>query len=494
MLGPISTTGNSVSGLSAPLLGTIDNINVMPGQYDSIDVTYDYNSINPTEHEVGFYVDGFLNTRLADTESAASASGLAEGLHTVDFHANRIESSWPDRHGDIRGQRGYVTWERSSDTSTVEYRVYVDSESEPSAIINNIVIQEQQYFVTQNSGGRLSSFGSYNGVEPINDELILLFGSVAGEVDWSIGALSGTEDFSTGESVLFPHGIWVEFHDDPADYEDGASFTVSIGPANEFLAGIITPGTHTFEITALDAAGNESNSSDGSCVIQDIPDSVTNVVFDYDAGFLTVSWDDDLSGNDVYVYSNYNTATGLFEDSIIREYPHEVVDMSTPFGFVPASDGQLKFYLRPYITEIRQDTNFTMHTFNFPPTPEDVGLVLGTPAGLTATAIADGMIRFEWDYSFQPEDDLDSFEIFDSVGSPAFDYETPTDGLGQGGGSGFPVAHYSIELGPYTDGVTVYFNVRSISGTVSTLNTAYVSAVSDATPPTLPGVTHAVSQ
>lgn len=491
--------GDAFAGTSEPAVGVAYDVNARPAAWDTVELSYDYEAANPTEHQVGLYLNGGLTQRLDSSISLASLANLQEGRHTVQLLPSRTEGTWPDRHGYYRGQRAYVVWDRSTDATTAAYRVY-SSPDTLLATIDTITVQERTNVPIQGAG-RCSSWGFYDLPDPINATLTVTFGATAGEYTWTLGALSGSGEFAAGETMLFPFGISVRFHDDPEDYPAAATFTVAIGPANEYLTGVQSPGIAEFLVSAVDAAGNESTPvAITPMQILDIPEPIEAILpISYSEPEIGIEWIDDSSGNDVYVYSNWNTVTQTFEDHVILENPHAIVAVSSSIWIFNhgSVEGTLKFYLRVTVPgePLRQNESLTLYTFNFPPTPPDFGLILGEPGSLSATAIADGYIEFSWDYRPRVNDAVAEFAVVENIGSPTFDWDNPDVEVPYEDDADTPVSTYTVTRGPFLNGQVVYFSVRAVSATgVQSLNTAYVSATADTAAPTFAGPGYNVPQ
>jgi hypothetical protein len=492
--------GDCAHGQREPLSGIIRNLNVLPAGFDSAEARFLFEAAVLTEYELGVYVDGGLIQRINSGSTQASLAGLLDGRHSISLASNRIGDIWPERHGDPQGSRAYLRWPRSSDTKVEQYQLFWDrglggSPNTLLAVLKDVTIDQRIYMkASTGQPGRITTFGHYTGSRPVNDAIILDVKSDSTFAYSTALGLSGSGEWVQGLTIPLPYGTSATIHDDPADYNAESLYGIAIGPTNEYLTDDLEPGTYKFAVKAISKAGNVSSTVLQKTVrIIFVPDPVSDVVVSYAAGAIGVTWSDPTVLDGVRVYTNWDPIMGRFQSYIITDAPLATITPGTEaWTFDPGSvEGVLKYYLRPY-KGVEECKDSTLRSFSFPPTPLNLGIVLGAPSNLKATAIAAGGIRVEWDYRFRGGDGLDEFHVSiqGASGTPNF-ASNQVDAVD---GEGFPVAHYSVDYaGPFMGTKYVQVRAESPADTATTVSVE-VSVVPDASLPTFAGDLRGVSQ
>jgi hypothetical protein len=502
-------TGNTHTGSRVPAIGQIRNLGVHRGQYDSADISYSFQGCNAEAKEVATYIDGDLSDAVDPAAEYTSIAGLAEGDHTLALHLNYSEAVWPDRHGDPMGQRIFLKWDRSTDTTTRQYNIYTDDAAgaTPATLLMSLTntVIEQRMNVTPDTGtgdGRISSFGEYFNAtgEAMNDVLTVEI-TGAGTYSYDIGALSGTGSFVTGESVSLPYGAVIRFHDDPEDYDASDTYTIHIGIQNRYTTAGLTPGTYRFAITAQDKVGTPEVDGNESAPITErsirvltIPAALTGVDLSWDVlnERLEVTWTNPGGLDSIRVYTNFLSLLNTFTDYVVEDYRYASLSAgATSWTFSTSETGTLLFYIRPVDNGIER-TDAVLYSFDFPVTPTGAGIILDNPTQLEAEAAAGGKLRIQWDYLLDPDDDVDHFELFIEAALP-LTYASPIT-VATATGVGYPTAHFNHLTASTYVGLR-YIAVRAVaSDDTHDGNTAYVSVTPDATAPTFTGDTFGCPQ
>lgn len=507
--------GDAVAGSREGMRGRVHDLSVRQSGPGSVHASFDFSAPNEDALQLGVIVDGSLASRVAPSTAQAEALNLAEGLHTLDVRPLYPFERQPDHHNDPQGKRAWLSWEPSTDPSTAAYRVYSDDGEggTPETLLATLdtVVVETLTLARPTSGtgsGRVSVSGSYTGPGAVNGAYRLEI-TDDGEAEWidPDGLTLDTVRFeAAGDSLALSLGVRVTFEDSPGRYDVGDAWDVWIGPQTSFLTDTLEPGTHRFAVLALDAQGNpqEDPPEVKAVRILDVTPAVGSVSLSYDDGTntLTVEWFNPAGVNTVNVYSNWNEALSRFEEHVILDCCTAVV--GDEWQFTPgAAEGTLLFYLRPVKGEVER-ADLTLHAFSFPPTPTDLGIVLGVPTGLAATAIAGGDVRVEWDYRFRTrilngvevEDSLDHFLLVAAQTDGDWDWESPWAIIAADEGQGYPSAHFVAELEENLVALgwsEAFISVRAVAedGTMSE-PAATVRVVPDATGPSAAGALHVV--
>lgn len=511
--------GNSSAGTGLPCSGKVRNLDVRQGALGTADIAYLHEVLNAELYSVGAYLDGEMAVKNPPDAREASVSALVEGVHTIEMFPNLSDDAWPPRHGAPDGQRAYVTWDRSTDSTTRGYNLYWDEGDGGAADVLLATITEMEVEVLQyakpnvGSGiGRLSAFGSFNHTDPINETLVIeITDNVLGEFSWTVGALSGTGEFGVvAETVTMPYGVAITFHDEASFYENGDEFHIAIGPANHFLTDELDPDTYQFTATALDAIDpDDANESDPlterSVVIPEVPDVITGYAADWMPNPPDEEWhiviDADENRDGVRMYTNYDRNAQVFRDYVMEDNAADEVITADPQEFVfspePGVEGTLLFYLRPYTGDIERK-EVILYRLNFPATPAEKGILLGTPTNVTATPIADGKVRIEFDYQFQEGDDITVFQVAIQGGEPLDEFSSQgrTVNITAGTGVlGYLLQHFSYTSPDSFAAGTWYAGVRAVYEEDVTYNDSeVVSFEPDDTPPDFEGNIYGISQ
>lgn len=504
-------TGSASTGTRRPLSGTVYDLNVQPSGFDGIECTFAYESLN-NQYQLGVYMDGQLVSRVEPDVTSASTAGLDEGEHTLSVWPGLRAGSWPDRHGEAYGTRAWLDWPRSTDPTCFKYNVYWDEGLGTGATtlldsVTQVTIQTLSWESGTSGSGRISVYGDYTGSSTINDQIEIIIWVDGDERIYAYTSAvgSGSGYVSTGHTITLPYGAYCTFHDDLDQYEDGTSWTVEVGPTSQYLTPSLSSGTYTFTVKASDEIGKESDPLSSRAVrIIHPPAPAQNVEITWQplSETIMVEWTN-LGSDGVNIYTNFDTITQRFVDHVITDSPHfSSAGTSGSWAFDPVGqEGTLRFYIRPW-SGASERPDLTLYSFNFPPTPTDLGLELGVPTSLTGTALAASNWSLSWDYRFTPDADaLYAFAIYQVDDPNTFDWTLPTYTLlvdtdpDLTDDGAYPTKRFTYP-GP-TPSVTnsAYFAVRAVAedGSSST-NVDYVMVEFDTTPPTFSGSLTVVPQ
>lgn len=451
-----------ITGSTTP--DAIRDINVINSAHDSVDITYAVQTDTPTEIEAGIYVDGALVGRVPASHSAASATTLAPGTHSLEVLPLRVGQRAPQRQGYTIGDRVYLQWDASTSPYLSHYNIYRDG------VLIGQQDERQVYpldFYATSAGGRVSVFG-YPSTD-INTTLPVTVSADTFTFDGEI------YNFVTGSPVSLPYGVMVIFHDDPGEY---TSFDIFIGVRNTFITDSQAAGTYTYSVEAVDTAGNFSTQLAKTITVIPLP-SIPTVNNTQITGGVDISY--------INIYSDYNAVFGTHDPYINTSAPAQTI-FPTGEGFIDPVDLPVgsRFYAWPVRDEVELEV-LTIHAVIDPLAPI---AVLSVPADVSLTPAVDGNMTVEFTYRFATDDGATLFRIFYGTDPNSFvaNITLPTSA-----GTGGAVKLYSTTLPAlYATGITVYVQVRAESSTVEGELSDIASATAVADDPLLTGVLYGV--
>lgn len=480
--------GLSTAGDGMPVYGRLRNLAASELTTQTAGITWEH-EVSATEQPdstVNIYVDGQLRATPTAGSHGADITSLAAGDSSAQLILSGVTDNPSARSTDPDGQNALLSWAPSISPDCVGYRIYHDTDL--LATVRTVAAQERVSAPpdTGVGNGTISAWGRITDYAGNNSGALTVTGS--GIAEWAFpGYETAAIEFNRGTVATLTPGFTLTFNSDPENYETGDLWNIYVGPQTHYVTDALTPGEHLFSVSAIDAAGNESAQIAASAVyIAEIPGSLTAVTTEYALDTLSVAFILPANADGVNIYTNFNPHTGEFEPYIVTDgLPYATSDALFNFS-APVSTGQLKYYLRPYNTTAeRQDS--TLYTFNFPPGPDDVGVALSDPTGLTATPASGGKWRLEWDYRLTVDSAATGFHIYRHSTDAAIDYTADLlTTVPLSAGSGAPVVHFTYnhataEVSP------IRLSVRTSNGTIETLNTDYVLLTPDAAAPALSG-------
>lgn len=470
--------GLSLPGTSIPLHGRLRNIAATELTRQTAGVTWAYQPSSSAPARVLAYVDGQLRSITDPASGGVDINNVGVGDSSAQFVTVSEFASPLPRQVDPLGQNALLSWPPSSSSDCVAYRIYLGSEL---VGIADIISAEERINALPDIGagnGRITVWGRVPDYHGTVTGTLTVTG--AGIAEWDCPGFPIAEiEFSQSTVLTLQPGFSVNFHDDSDLYVTGDSWTITVGPECYYITDTLAPGTYTFDVVAVDAAGNESSPvASQSIFIPLLPDPII-ADMSYTGGTLTVSWDAPANSDGVNVYTNFNPHTNTFEPYVNTDGLPYAVITGESWSFTPPSgvEGRLLFYLRPYNSTAERDDG-VLRGFSFPPEPGDVGVNIEPPTGIVATPTAGGTWRLEWDYRLFPDSNATGFNIYrDGVLLTT----VPLDA-----GVGVPIIHYTYNhTTPESSAVTLL--VRTTDGTTETTNTDAVTLTPDATPPVFVG-------
>lgn len=493
--------GTSGVGTLVPLAGRVRDLRARAAHY--ADVALDWSAeANPggtTDARVfALYLDGRLVRTVAQGGPLESAvTGLVGDSHDMTVVPVPYGETPAARHYDLLGDRAVLDWEPATDAGVVAYAVLWDAGEggDPETVLATTTRIECRRAAgigpdTGTGMGRADLAGDYNGTAAINAAGTIEIDG-AGVLSWALAGASGTVDFDSGETISLPLGVRVTMLDAPTAYEVGDVWNLSVGPSISFVSEALAPGVYRFAVAAQDAAGNQSDPSGAVVVaVATVPGPVTGVALTWDseANALTATWTDPAALDTVEVYSNFDGTLDDFVDHVHETGAAASIAAGTEavtFTFPEDAAGVLRFYLRPVLLGIERP-DLGMQTFNVPPLALDLGLVLGAPFLLAATAGPAGVVVVTWAYGFRDGDDCSGFDVW--IVSGAVDYtDPPTATVLATTGEGFPASAYTYTSGALSAGTyTVAVRAATAGGVRSPIGST-VSVVADPDPPAYSG-------
>jgi hypothetical protein len=503
MLLPADIAGRELIGASAPLIGAARNLNLTTA-FDSVEAAWEYDGYSPDQHDAGLYIDGELRDRVAATRTRAAAAGLTDGLHTVTIAFDRSLIGWGERRGHPLGQRAYVRFARSTDSTTRSYRVYSDGGlggdiDQLAGASSQITVQgfSRRLPMSGSGLGRASIAGTPAAGDVLNAAVAIeITGS--GLFDYAVGAETGSSiEFAAGDTIGLPHNVNVTFHDDAEDYQTGDTWSAWIGPQPALLTAQLAVGVHRFVATALDAAGNESEPLTLRAVrIVRVPEAINSIAIAHVSGQINVTWNNAELYDAIRVYSNWSRVFNVFLPYVDLTFPHATLDGdTTEWTFDPGGvEGQLMFYARPVLDGIERE-EFALQSTTFPPTPIDQGYVLGQLFDLKLEARAGGDVMVSTLYRFAERDSLHHVAIYVVAGGTnpnTIDWQSPDIEIARAQAVGYPVAGFAAISEPHGDAEVLDVYVRAAADAGNTILSDYLvgTVTTDAAPPSFgPGRT-----
>lgn len=478
--------GVSSAGDGFPLTGQLRNVSGAESTRQAVRVAWTPEAVDTAR--VYSYVDGQLRADMAASAGVVNLAYMAAGDNSVQLLAGLERENAPTVLIDPLGQNAFLSWPASPDADCVGYRIR-NVATGALVTVSDMATNSRSYALpdTGTGTGRIQIFGAPTAT--VNGVLSIVI-TGAGTATWSFNGGAATAiEFIAGTVTLIALGVSAGFHDDPALYEIGDTWLTTVGPVTNYTTDALMPGTHTFAVAAIDAAGNLSAEivTPGIYIVT-LPGAIIDPVTAYNAGALTVSWTLPAGVDGVRVYTNYNPHTGLFEDYIATDgLPFATIAAAVnQWTFDPWADGALKYYLRPYNAETERDEGL-LYGFNFPPEPIDLGVLLRDPTGLVATPTAGGTWRLEWDFRSTPAHAVTQFNIYRHATDTPINYATDlVYVIDYTAGVGRPVRHFTYNHVTAETG-QVRLAVRASNGTLETTNTDYVLLTPDAAAPTLTG-------
>lgn len=495
-------------------------------------------ALNPADKLVAVHLDGALALTYpipADASDLISdpadtphnftrdIANLTPGAHTLQLSVIRDGAPVPDRHGDPLGQRAYLAWAPSPDPTTAAYRVYSDlgSHATPDTLVATLsapTIVSRTAIPPDNEPthtARVTFAGSFSAVASVaalNATLTITIAAPTTNPDLTTtGAftyllaslpdatdLTGSSTFSAGDTVTLPYGLTVTFLDDPEDYTEADTYATTIGPPATYLSDVLSPDTYCFAVAAIDAAGNESTPIAAPALrVVPLPEPVTSVTLTHadadppDAETLTIAWTDSADITAVNLYTNFNPQTNTLVPDLYEAAPLASVAAGVElYAFEPPAGlaGTLLIALRPTTAIGIELPDLTLHTFTFPPTPADLGIVLADPTDILATPAAAGRASLAWSYAYRPGDDLDHFHVWIQTGVTVDHAQPPTATILATAGTGFPTAAFTYTSAILSATAAISIRSSTSTGVLSPIitPTLFTPDATAPTPPSLP--------
>lgn len=496
-------TGDTASGERHPLSGRVLDLQVEPLEDGTARANFLYDGTNPEDYELGFYLDGNLIQRVpADASEGIDLVNLEDGGHTIDSFPVMKGDVTPNRHGNEQGQRAYLEWERSTDPSTVGYRIYWDAGTgdETDQLLQEVTEMEiptLKHNRGDSTAGRVTLWGGFTGYQLMNGSIEVTVSSDGTYTYSGLGG-SGGGAWSTGQTISLPLGSWMKVEDDAEAYAGDITYSLPVGPAPRYLSGVLEPGVYNFRVVAVDQAPLESTASDLRTVrILDVPPELPGqeIAWDDDTETITLSWSPVAAVSAgilwVHVYANVSDHDGgLIAEHVNPDVPMRVVSAALGSTSFEGYNGALKVYLRPVNVAGIEREDVAMWAFSMPPAPGEVDTVLETPSDLTAAVLPNGDLQVIWSYRVRPGDQLTEFDVFVGDGEPIFDgsnlvpaFEGATEGLDE----------YSLDISGLADG-TYSIAVRAFATDGLSTTSDVIEVVVDTVAPTAPGELWTVRQ
>jgi hypothetical protein len=424
------------------------------------------------------------------------AFGLDDGEHRAEVLPFRQEfRRLPDLHGrEPWGRRAYLRWPASTSADCRGYRLYSNGGSgpvnlaTPYASTQGVVLHPLRWALptTGTGRGRVSVVGIWPQNLPTNAAYSITIGSGT----WSHNIDSAPAlPIARGATYELPRGLRVTFHDAPADYTPGDVYTFQVGPPTSITTGELAVGTWRFQVSPVDAAGNEGAPiAEHVIAIIHAPDELENLRATWDGAALTLLWGlppgADFSA--IEVYSNYSNAFQRLMPHIIEDSPWQsLAGTATQFVLANPAAGLWRLYARARDQAGRRGASIQAVEVDTAGPRSD--LRLNVPELISATPVSGGRIQLSWRYQWRPGgDDAESFRVFVGEDPLQFDVATAT----------VPAVDTGDAFGVYTwtsdplPGPRL-FTVRAAAGGAgparTTTNTGTIEGIPDATAPALSG-------
>lgn len=449
-------------------------------------VTWEHNEVTDSDHRLAVTLDGDLVAVLPAGSDSIDLTAIADGEHRIEIHAIRAEATAiPDLHGADYGKTAFIKWPASSSGDLASYKVYQDSEH--VATLDDIIVHGS-YGSGPTSGtgtGRVSIYGAWTGATPTNGTFAVKVTSAGYFSHNMSGSWSTPRTFAENGSYELTSGVVVRFESPATSYDTDDQFSFQVGPPVSYRSDELDEGSHTFTVSAVDAAGNESATLT-AITIETIyrPGDVTSLDASWDGTQIALSWalpsDGDLAA--VLIYSNYSNLFATLQDDVIETgaWTSKASD-ATGHTFTPPASGTWKFYVRTMDTSGRISDNVEMLTVDT--TAISDALTLSTPEAVTVTPIAGGKLRVSWQYPWTTSDDCTEFRIYLNADEENPVFTTPTDTSAATNTGTITEYSWDSDVLPGTRWATV----RASDGTNETANTDLTEGEPDATAPTLSG-------
>jgi hypothetical protein len=483
-----------IAGSAVPLLGSIEELTVVAwgGGHRA---TWERETEGAEDSALVLVAVDGEDVELLPTgtdESTIEAAGA--GYHRLDVVPIAPETRrLPDLRGAFYGRRAFLRWPRSSSSDLAGYRIYADGgtgtvDTDDAVATVSQVEAAHLFNAPAESGtgdGRLSSRGNWSG-GTVNRVVTAEIVSGGFRHDVS-GSWSDAIEFAGGETVPIGSGLEITFEDEVDDYDTGDTWTIAVGPATSWLSGELVEGTHLFQVSAVDVAGNESGLlAEESVVILHRPDAPSNVRVDMVSTQVRIRWDlpDDDDIANVRIYANLSGMFGSLGERVLLDgawatRPGDAVEYSGNLV-----SGLWKFLVRTVDSNGRESDNVDIVEID---TREPQGVALNVPELVTVAPIAGGKFRLSWQYSREGGESATRFTIYENANPASPSFETPafTVAMPAGAGRLVQVSHDTADA--YL-GLT-YFTVRASTGAggVETTNTDLTAGTPDATAPSLSG-------
>jgi hypothetical protein len=294
----------------------------------------------------------------------------------------------------------------------------------------------------------------------------------------------------------------VEVLDDPEDY-DGTALSIAAGPATEYTTAEVASGSHTVAVAALDAAGNAANALTGAASVLALPAAASGATWGWASYAATLSGTAAAGLDGITIYSNYQPATDELLDAVITDagaaatYNPTTGAWSRSIQLTSSTAGVLRVMACPVSAAGIERPDGSEYSISVPPTPLDLGVVIGPVGELAAVAGADGDISVSCAYRYQDGDALHSVLVWvKSELTATSALGTPTITILATAGVGYPLALFSAECGlSLSTGDTRY--VYAVAQTALGARGTYsgpVTVVADATAPTHTGTVTGAAQ
>lgn len=455
--------------------GRVLNLKVIASFTEAI-ITWDYVG-GTTQHKLLVLLDGDIQAILPAEARSYSLSIFDSAQHSIDVVPIKSEVAiLPDFHGNQYGRRAYIKWAPSVSEDTVAYRVYQDTSF---VTIDTIAVHTLSNALpkTGNGAGRINVSGTYVGA-PINKVFTIEIAS-SGCRHNIAGSWSAYTQFAQGDSLLLPYDIRLEFLDPRANYLNGDTYQFRVGPLTSYLSDVLTAGTKTFTIKAVDAAGNESTGASVSVAIFHKPDDVTNPAASWDGTYLSLSWANGGT-NEILIYSNYSKTFGLLKDHIIMDAPFQIRNAGqTSYSFSPTVQGNWQFLIRTRDAQGRMSDGIQAVSVDTTGLP--TGVRLNVPESIAVRPIAGGKFNIKWNYRLQDGEDIAACNVYIYNNNLAPEFINPVN-VTANAASVSNVLTFSIDTEASFIGAQ-YITVRATDGILETTNIDNVPGIPDGQAP-----------
>jgi hypothetical protein len=437
-------------------------------------------------------VDGVIEALLPAGETEYTTGELSPGSHRIDVIPLPAEPEvLPRFFADEFGRRVFLSWPASSSADCVEYRIFTNGGSgsidysEPFAVVSDVNVDAlRSALPSSGSGsGRVSIYGRWTGAT-VNDSFTVEVKSDGTFRHDLSGSFTGWVPFSRGQEYGLGNGLYCVVEDLSSLYSAGGdSWAFRVGPETRWLSGELAEGSWSWNVRAVDGAGNESGSLTGIVVVvSHRPEPVGNLVGTWNGTQIALSWDEVEGAEGYHIYSNYSLDTGVLGELVIEGGAWEDVG-SSPHSFSPPADGVWRFYVRAYDANDLESDDITLVTVDT--TAVETAVALNVPELVSVVPIAGGKFLVSWNYPVDGGGDVTDFLVLTSADDESVSYTlraTVEAGALPVGG----VASYVWESGVFAD--EVFFTVRATDGDNETVEEQLVLGVPDGDAPVFTGV------